>query len=987
VTVVEGSFPAVDEDETLRVPLPGVRANDRDVVSVELARPPSHGTVALAGDGSFEYVPAPEWSGTDSFTYRGSAQDASTDEATVTVVVNPILDPLTAQDDDVLCPRGGSVAFNVLANDTNPDGFSLSAELLTQPATGTVTLLPTGEATYSSNAPVGTLDSFTYVASDGVSSAEGRVWIRVARPDGFVHVDGTRGDDATGDGTTEQPFATIGAGISDADPGETVLVAPGTYEEDISLRSSIGVCGSGPDETVVQGSGANSVVTASWIDDTTVADLTITGGNAERGGGMRLENSSVRLECVVVEGSTAQYGAGIYVAGGAPTFVDVAVQENSCTVRPSCGAGVYICSGAVLEMTDSLVAENTIEALVSTPVPLNGAGICSIESSATIVRTRIERNRLEVGGARLTTPVCAFGAGVYAGSSELRLESSIVAGNTTLTVIGRRNCADGAGVCSEDSVLSVVNCTITDNSTAGGNGGVYVRSGAGSVTASILWGNGDDLYGCPADYSAIEDGAAGPGNIASDPLFVDRWGGDYRLLIDSPCIDATTTAQTPSTDIREMTRPVDFDGDGRALADMGAFEVQPPAAVADAWQVTQDTGLVVPAPGVLANDDPGDCDSIDATLVAGTAHGAVVLKPDGSFTYTPNDLFLGTDTFTYRAVQDPGSSAPTVVTLTVSRPADAIVDRIFGDTRYDTAIEASRLAFPDGADAVIIASGEDWPDALSGSALAGTMDGPLLLTASGALPDVVAAEVVRLRANRAVVLGGELAVSEGVAARLAEIPGLSVSRIGGSDRYDTAASVALEVRDLQRAAGGDVDAVLVASGVDFADAAAASPLAAYARAPILLTTRNALPSVSVRTISQLAPRRVVVLGGEVAVSDAVESDVTQLLPGASAVTRAAGATRFETAAAIATCAVDEFGMSWNGCGIASGAAYPDALTGGVMLGAQSTTLLLTKDGALPLVTWETLHSHREEIGQVRILGGHGVVWDEVDIQARQALSD
>ena len=80
-----------------------------------------------------------------------------------------------------------------------------------------------------------------------------------------------------------------------------------------------------------------------------------------------------------------------------------------------------------------------------------------------------------------------------------------------------------------------------------------------------------------------------------------------------------------------------------------------PVAVDDAYATTEDTALTVAAPGVLGNDTDVDGDPLTAVLVAGPANGTVDLNPDGSFTYTPDPDFIGTDSFTYRASDGAGS--------------------------------------------------------------------------------------------------------------------------------------------------------------------------------------------------------------------------------------------------------------------------------------------------------------------------------------------
>ena len=98
----------------------------------------------------------------------------------------------------------------------------------------------------------------------------------------------------------------------------------------------------------------------------------------------------------------------------------------------------------------------------------------------------------------------------------------------------------------------------------------------------------------------------------------------------------------------------------------------PPVAVADSYSVDEDTTLSVPAPGVLANDtdaDPGT--DLTAQLVSTTSHGSLTLNPDGSFFYTPQANFTGSDSFTYTASDGEASSAAVTVTITVNPINDA----------------------------------------------------------------------------------------------------------------------------------------------------------------------------------------------------------------------------------------------------------------------------------------------------------------------------
>ncbi|WP_124728240.1 cadherin-like domain-containing protein [Staphylospora marina] len=90
---------------------------------------------------------------------------------------------------------------------------------------------------------------------------------------------------------------------------------------------------------------------------------------------------------------------------------------------------------------------------------------------------------------------------------------------------------------------------------------------------------------------------------------------------------------------------------------------QPPVANDDSYTTTVNTPLTVPASGVLENDTDPNGDPLTALLVTGPTNGTLVLNPDGSFIYTPNDGFEGTDSFTYQASD--GSALSNVATVTI----------------------------------------------------------------------------------------------------------------------------------------------------------------------------------------------------------------------------------------------------------------------------------------------------------------------------------
>lgn len=324
---------------------------------------------------------------------------------------------------------------------------------------------------------------------------------------------------------------------------------------------------------------------------------------------------------------------------------------------------------------------------------------------------------------------------------------------------------------------------------------------------------------------------------------------------------------------------------------------------------------------------------------------------------------------------------PEMVLMTARIPitvvGDPIVDfaEISADTAVATSVEASRTMFPNGADTVVIATADNWPDALAAPALVGALGAmtpqsaddddmranvsihgvPLLLTDTEFLPTAVEEEIDRLGASHAVVLGGPRAVAPRVRIRLNQLlGGHNVTRIFGDTRYNTAVEVARQVVAKSAEAGAEWDGtIVIASGEDFADAVTVGALTHAAGWPVLLTTPGGLHAATVAAIGELGAERAVVIGGEAAVSAAVRTRLDGLL-GPENVTRIAGASRFDTAAEIARFAVAEGHLDWRSPGVANGFSFPEAIIGAIMQGELGSPLLTTPADTLHPATASAL---------------------------------
>ncbi len=300
-----------------------------------------------------------------------------------------------------------------------------------------------------------------------------------------------------------------------------------------------------------------------------------------------------------------------------------------------------------------------------------------------------------------------------------------------------------------------------------------------------------------------------------------------------------------------------------------------------------------------------------------------------------------------------------------------VLERLEGTDRYKTACEIWRSEMSSAQTAIIV-TGENFPDALSASALAGAVNGPLLLVQKNAIPAAVTALLSDFGVTDCIIVGGETVVSPGVENMLKNT--YIVSRIDGTDRYATAAKVALEVKNrMGRAFPG---AVFVATGASFPDALAASPIAYATGMPILLTRTTALPADSTNAIEDVGATEAIVVGSDTVVSAAVYN---QLGTTGSITTRDRwyGANRYETARDVASEAVDAGLGAWQYTGIATGTNFPDALAGGAAAGSAGGVLLLTDPTTLSSATRGAITTNKAKIFSIHIFGSDKAVTTSV----------
>ncbi|MCA9246607.1 MAG: tandem-95 repeat protein [Planctomycetales bacterium] len=179
--VAEDDAYEVDEDSSLTVDVAqGVLTNDSDVdgdviESGAVQQDVAHGTLTFNADGSFEYTPDADFFGIDSFTYRATAAGDESNDATVTITVNPLPDAPVAIFDSYSTeedlPFSIEVVESMLTNDGDVDGDSITAVLVDDVAHGELTLRADGTFDYAPDGDYFGDDSFTYQATDGALSS------------------------------------------------------------------------------------------------------------------------------------------------------------------------------------------------------------------------------------------------------------------------------------------------------------------------------------------------------------------------------------------------------------------------------------------------------------------------------------------------------------------------------------------------------------------------------------------------------------------------------------------------------------------------------------------------------------------------------------------------------------------------------------------------------------------------------------------------
>jgi len=429
----------------------------------------------------------------------------------------------------------------------------------------------------------------------------------------------------------------------------------------------------------------------------TLDGFVISGGRADlgsnHGGGLRIVDSNALVISNTIRDNTAfLLGGGVWVQRGAPVL-----QGNQIMNNQSVGLGQDAHGGGVqLENTQAALLDNLIASNIVSGTQVYGGGL-EIAGSG-VGQVDLRRNQFISNTASIDPSHSGFGGALAVNSGKVLLEGSSVFSNTAsaggggvwigaggsisfTNSVAVANLAGGdGGAILNSGVISISNATISGNSADGMGGGIAnfnqvnlvnatiadnaSSNGAGVFNASLVntlntllaLNLGDNCLGVLISQGHnLEDGgtcALGqPSDMSNTSASLDPLGDNggltptHALGEDSPALDAGDNSACPELDQRGVPRPLDGNGDGQAVCDIGAFESPTPSALVIltdepdpsrsgepfmvTFSVTATVGLPTGAVTVTVENESQTCSGM---LVGGAGSCALTLTVPGTHT-------------------------------------------------------------------------------------------------------------------------------------------------------------------------------------------------------------------------------------------------------------------------------------------------------------------------------------------------------------------
>jgi large repetitive protein len=641
-----------------------------------------HGTVSCTAAGVCTYTPAANYFGPDSFTYGISDGHGGTDTATVTVTVTPVNDPPEANADVIDTTEGSPGSANVLANDFDADGDTLTIQSFTQGLHGTVTCAGT-DCTYTPNAGYSGPDSFTYTASDGhggtdvatvavtVSSANDPP---VADDDALMTAEDTPGQVNVLDGDTDP----------NGDPLTVSTLTPSAGHGTVSCTAA-GVCTYTPDAnyfgpdsftyTVSDGHGGTDTgtvnVTVTPVNDAPNAvDDVLTTAEDAASAPLNVLANDTDIDggplSVTTLTPTANHGTVSCTAAGLCTYMPAASYFGPDSFDYSISDG----NGG----TDTATVNVTV-------TPVNDA-----PNAVDDVLTTAE----DAASAPLN---------VLANDSDVDGDALAVTTLTPTASHGTVSCT-AAGSCTYTPALNYNGPDSFTYSISDGNGG------SDTATVSFTVTPVNDAPTAVDDSLTTAENTAGNVNVLANDTDVESDTLTVTTLAPTAthgtvsCLAGGQCTYTPNAGFSGLDSFTYSISDGNGGSDSATVNVTvTPNVPTNTPPVADDETLTTPedlsdSVDVLSGDTDADGDTLTVTSLSPTAaHGTVTCAASGTCQYTPAANYHGPDGFDYTISDGRGGTDTGHVSITVTPLNDPpVADDELLTTNEDTSGNVNVLA-------------------------------------------------------------------------------------------------------------------------------------------------------------------------------------------------------------------------------------------------------------------------------------------------------
>ncbi|HHF0487842.1 TPA: tandem-95 repeat protein, partial [Vibrio antiquarius] len=623
---------------------------DDKVVSLDTNNGPANGTVSVNPDGSVTYTPNDNYHGTDSFTYIVTSGGVS-ESTTVNVDVTPVNDAPVATNDNAVTDEDTPVTIDVLPNDTDIDGDKLSIDSASVPSDqGTVEIVD-GKLMFTPAENFHGDAEITYTVTDGTLTDQATVNVTVNAVNDTPEVESNIADQTLAEDFT--PYSiNLNTAFSDVDnvDGELSFSVSGNSNLQVAIVNGI----------------ATFTPTADWNGSEA---LTFTATDPSGESVSQTVNFTVApvADIVADKATVVEDTATIINVLGNDTFEgDDKVVSLDTNNGPANGTVSVNPDGTVTYTpndnyhgTDSFtyivtsggVSESTTVNVDVTPV--NDAPVAKDDTATTQEDTAVTidvlPNDADVDGDKLSIQ----------SASVPEAQGTVEIADSKLVFTPAENFHGDAEI-----TYTVTDGSLTDQATV--NVTVNAVNDTPAVESSIADQTlAEDFMPYTIDLNtAFSD----VDNADGDLTFSVSGNSNIQVAIVNGIATITPTADWNGSEILTFTAT---DPSGESVSQTVNFTVAPVAdIVADKATVVEDTAAIIK---VLDNDTfEGDDKVVSLDINNGPANGTVSVNPDGSVTYTPNDNYHGTDSFTY-FVTSGGVSESTTVNVDVTPVNDAPV--------------------------------------------------------------------------------------------------------------------------------------------------------------------------------------------------------------------------------------------------------------------------------------------------------------------------